>query len=271
MIKAKKKYGQNFLKDQDAISKIIQSIPKNNNKLIEIGPGLGDLTKFLVKRKDVIAYEVDPELYEHLSSEFKNEITDEKLKILLGDVLIFWEKNGTLSVGKYDLVANLPYYIATNIILKAFDDDNCESIIVMVQKEVAHKFISDTGDSDYCGLSVITKLISLESQILFDLPPSSFVPPPKITSSVIYIKKNLNVKMDKLFNKFLKVCFSQPRKTLVKNLLSVYSRDILEVVFNEFTLPLTIRSHELSPSLFSLLYERIIKDDRRDTSTTARE
>ena len=74
MIKAKKKYGQNFLKDQDAISKIIEAIPNNKNKIVEIGPGLGDLTKFIVKRKDVIAYEVDSELYEYLYSEFKDEI-----------------------------------------------------------------------------------------------------------------------------------------------------------------------------------------------------
>lgn len=271
MIKAKKKYGQNFLKDQDAISKIIEAIPNNKNKIVEIGPGLGDLTKFIVKRKDVIAYEVDSELYEYLYSEFKDEIKNEKLKILLGDVLSFWEQNRTLFDGKYDLIANLPYYIATNIILKALDDSNCENIIVMVQKEVAQKFISSVSDSDYCGLSVITALISLEAQILFDLPPSSFLPPPKVTSSVIWIKKKKNISLDDNFNKFLKLCFTQPRKTLVKNLSGRYDRLILEQILLEFDLSFSIRPHELSPSLFSLLYERIIKDDRKYTGATSDE
>lgn len=264
MIKAKKHFGQNFLKDTDALVKIFEAIPFNDNKLVEIGPGLGDLTKYLVKRKDVIAYEVDSELVQHLSSEFVNEISNGKLDIVFGDVLNLWEKQKTLYDGKYDLVANLPYYIATNIILKALEDSNCEHIIVMVQKEVAQKFISNYGQSDYGALSVIVKSIASYSEILFDLPPQSFDPPPKVFSSVIFIKKNMDKKFDSGFNKFLKCCFVQPRKTLQKNLQCCVEKYTIEEVFETLEIDKKIRPHELSHSLFCLAYERIKNNERRN-------
>jgi 16S rRNA (adenine1518-N6/adenine1519-N6)-dimethyltransferase len=92
----------------------------------------------------------------------------------------------------------------------------------MVQKEVAQKFTAKVNDKEYSSLGIITELISKESKILFDVPPeSAFDPMPKVTSSVLYIKKDLWIKIDKDFNKFLKACFVQPRKKLSKNLSSV--------------------------------------------------
>lgn len=267
MIEAKKKYGQNFLKDPFAITKIIEAMPHNTNKIVEIGPGLGDLTRFLVKRKDVLAYEVDSDLYKILSSEFSQEIENGRLKIVLGDVLSHWDSNHTLFENKYDLIANLPYYIATNIILRAFDDLNCENIIVMVQKEVAQKFTAKAKEAEFCALSVITHLLAIESNILFDLPPSAFNPPPKVDSAVIYIKKKDCARMDTKFNKFLKVAFTQPRKTLLKNLSQFTSKTILNDIFHELDLSMTVRPHELNASLYSLIYERINKDDRRFTDS----
>ena len=263
MIKAKKHFGQNFLKDTDALVKIFEAIPFNNNKIVEIGPGLGDLTKYLVKRKDVIAYEVDSELISFLNSEFVDEMANGRLNLVFGDVLDLWMKQKTLYDGKYDLVANLPYYIATNIILKALEDSNCEHIIVMVQKEVAHKFISNERESDYGALSVIVKSLSSSAEILFDLPPESFDPPPKVYSSVIFIKKNQNKKFDSGFNKFLKCCFVQPRKTLQKNLQGCFDKKTIENVFDILDIDKKIRPHELSYSLFGLVYERIINNERR--------
>lgn len=269
MIKAKKKYGQNFLKDSTAVSKIIEAIPFNNNHLVEIGPGLGDLTRHLVKRKDVLAYEVDSDLYSHLNSEFSQEINSGKLQINLGDVLSYWDEHSTLYPTEYDLVANLPYYIATNIILRALDDHNCKNIIVMVQKEVALKFTAKSKDSDFCALSVITDSVSEFSEILFVLPPSAFNPPPKVDSAVIFIKKKGTVSLDESFNKFLKVAFSQPRKTLIKNLSQSHSKERLLQIFSDLKLSETIRPHELDTSLFSLIYERIYKDERiRTTNST---
>ena len=159
-IKAKKRYGQNFLKDTTVLDKIIQSMPNNKNYLVEIGPGLGDLTKNLVKYKEMTAYEVDTDLIRILESKFAIEIKENRLKLIHTDVLEAWDKQETLHDGKYDLIANLPYYIATNIILRAFEDDNCESIIVMIQKEVALKFSAKPKDKEFSSLGVISDLVS---------------------------------------------------------------------------------------------------------------
>lgn len=191
-------------------------MPNNNNYVVEIGPGLGDLTKNLVKYKDMTAYEVDTDLIGILESKFDIEIKEGRLKLIHTDVLEAWDKQKTLHDGKYDLIANLPYYIATNIILRAFEDKNCEHIIVMVQKEVAEKFTAKVNNKDYSSLGIITESISIDSRILFDVPPESFDPPPKVISSILYIKKDMDKYLDKDFNKFLKACFVQPRKSFQK-------------------------------------------------------
>ena len=260
-VKAKKKYGQNFLKDTTILDKIIQSMPNNNNYVVEIGPGLGDLTKNLVKYKDMTAYEVDTDLIGILKSKFAIEIEEEKLKLIHTDVLVAWDKQKTLHDGKYDLIANLPYYIATNIILRAFEDKNCEHIIVMVQKEVAEKFTAKVNNKDYSSLGIITESISIDSRILFDVPPESFDPPPKIISSILYIKKDIDKYLDKDFNKFLKACFVQPRKKLSKNLTSVLSKDAIFEIYKELKIDDNVRPHEVSSSLYSQMHTRV-KDGR---------
>ena len=257
-VKAKKQYGQNFLKDTTILDKIIQSMPNNNNYVVEIGPGLGDLTKNLVKYKDMTAYEVDTDLIGILKSKFAIEIEEEKLKLIHTDVLVAWDKQKTLNDGKYDLIANLPYYIATNIVLRAFEDKNCEHIIVMVQKEVAEKFTAKVNDKDYSSLGIITELISVDSRILFDVPPESFDPPPKIISSILYIKKDMDKHLDKDFNKFLKACFVQPRKKLSKNLTSVIDKNTISKIYEELNINDNVRPHEVSSSLYSQMHTRVI-------------
>ncbi|WP_072679714.1 16S rRNA (adenine(1518)-N(6)/adenine(1519)-N(6))-dimethyltransferase RsmA [Arcobacter sp. LA11] len=256
-IKAKKKFGQNFLKDSSILTRIIQSMPNNKNHIVEIGPGLGDLTQNLVKYKDTTAYEVDTDLISILESKFATEIENERFKLIHTDVLEAWDNKGTLHDSKYDLIANLPYYIATNIILRAFEDINCENIIVMIQKEVAQKFSAKVGDKEYSSLGVITELISKESRILFDVPPESFDPPPKVMSSILYVSKDTNVALDKDFNKFLKVCFSQPRKKLSKNMSSLIDKETLSNIYNELNLKETLRPHEVSASLYSQMYTKV--------------
>ncbi|MFY9089262.1 16S rRNA (adenine(1518)-N(6)/adenine(1519)-N(6))-dimethyltransferase RsmA [Arcobacter aquimarinus] len=260
-VKAKKQYGQNFLKDTTILDKIIQSMPNNNNYIVEIGPGLGDLTKNLVKYKDLTAYEVDTDLIGILESKFAIQIEEGKLKLIHTDVLEAWDKQKSLHDGRYDLIANLPYYIATNIILRAFEDKNCEHIIVMVQKEVAEKFTAKVNDKEYSSLGIITELISIDSKILFDVPPESFDPPPKIISSILYIKKDIDKYLDKDFNKFLKACFVQPRKKLSKNLTSVIDKDLISKIYEELNINDNIRPHEVSSSLYSQMYTKV-KDGR---------
>ena len=260
-VKAKKQYGQNFLKDTTILDKIIQSMPNNNNYVVEIGPGLGDLTKNLVKYKDMTAYEVDTDLIGILESKFNIEIKEGRLKLIHTDVLEAWDKQKTLHDGKYDLIANLPYYIATNIILRAFEDKNCEHIIVMVQKEVAEKFTAKVNNKDYSSLGIITESISIDSRILFDVPPESFDPPPKIMSSILYIKKDMDKYLDKDFNKFLKACFVQPRKKLSKNLTSVVDKNTISKIYEELNINDNVRPHEVSSSLYSQMHTRV-KDGR---------
>ena len=256
-VKAKKQYGQNFLKDSTILDKIIQSMPNNNNHIVEIGPGLGDLTKNLVKYKDLTAYEVDTDLIGILKSQFAIEIEKGNLKLIHTDVLEAWDKLKNLHDGKYDLISNLPYYIATNIILRAFEDELCEHIIVMVQKEVAEKFTAKTNDKEYSSLGIITELISINSKILFDVPAEAFDPPPKVTSSILYIKKDMSKSLDKDFNKFLKACFIQPRKKLSKNLTTIFDKNIIFEIYKELNINDNVRPHEVSSSLYSQMYTKV--------------
>ncbi len=262
-VKAKKKFGQNFLKDQSVLFKIIEAMPNNNNKLVEIGPGLGDLTKQLVKYKDVRAYEIDDDLISILSNTFSNELKQGTLELIHTDVLDIWKQDHSLFDGKYDLIANLPYYIATNIILNALEDHNCEHIMVMIQKEVAEKFSATVGNKEYSSLAIITQLVSKECRILFDVPPESFDPIPKVDSSILYIKKDDSKTLDKGFNKFLKSCFMQPRKKLSKNLLSSVDKAIIQKIYQELDIDDNVRPHEISASLYHHIYNKVIQYDRK--------
>lgn len=264
-IKAKKKFGQNFLKDETVLDKIIQSMPKNDNRLIEIGPGLGDLTKKLVKYKEVTAFEVDRDLYSILQAEFITELDKKRLVIILGDVLNQWTNHQTLYDGKYDLIANLPYYIATNIILNALDDDNCEHIIVMIQKEVADKFTAICKQKEYSSLSIIAELICEKRETITIVKPESFDPPPKVDSAVIYLKKTANTKLSTGFKKFLKTAFLQPRKKLFKNLSSAYDKNTLKDIFTELNINESVRPHECEASLYSHIYTKVSKNGRKQT------
>jgi 16S rRNA (adenine1518-N6/adenine1519-N6)-dimethyltransferase len=266
-IKAKKRFGQNFLKDDSVLIEIIQSMPRNDNHIVEIGPGLGDLTKKLVKCKDVTAYEVDRDLYSILQKEFQKELESNNLSIILGDVLNQWSQDNSLYDSKYDMIANLPYYIATNIILNAYEDKNCEHIIVMVQKEVADKFTASCGDKEYSSLGVITQLVSKEAKTIIVVPPESFSPPPKVDSAVIYIEKDLSKSVSSGFKTFLRGCFVQPRKKLIKNLSGFYNKKLLLDIFIELDILETARPHEVDASLYSHIYTKVTNNGRNENTT----
>ncbi len=267
-IKAKKKYGQNFLIDTTVSNRIIQAMP-NKNYIVEIGPGLGDLTEKLVKYKDMTAYEVDTDLISILRSKFQKEIDDNKFKLVHKDVLEAWDKQNTLHTGKYDIIANLPYYIATNIILRALEDVNCEHIIVMIQKEVAQKFTAQVSNKEFSSLSIITQLLAIESKILFDVYPESFNPAPKVVSSILYLKKDLKNFLSDDFKKFLKVCFLQPRKKLSRNLATQIDKELLSQIFKDLNLNDNIRPHEVSASLYSQMYTKV-KNGRNESTNNTR-
>jgi len=254
---ADKKFGQNFLQSSVVIDKIIQAMPSDTLRVVEIGPGLGDLTKELIKDKFVVAYEVDTRLCEHLNSHFKDAINSGRLEVKCGDVLTHWQE-GSLYKEEYNLVANLPYYIATNIILKALGDIKCKSILVMVQKEVAQKFSAHIEQKEFSALSVITQRVA-DATLLFDVDAKEFVPPPKVTSSILYIDKRDNHN-DKGFEEFLKVAFSQPRKKLLSNLANRYPKSQIERLFEQEGLNPNARPHQVSTSSYHRIYIATKKD-----------
>ncbi len=268
-IVAKKKFGQNFLKDETVLRKIVEAMPKTDNKIVEIGPGLGDLTKFLVDVKSVEAFEVDTDLCKLLQNIFKEEIATKRLHINCGDVLNAWQSS--LIDEPYDLVANLPYYIATNIILKALADPMCKNILVMVQLEVAEKFCAMNGEKVFGSLSVITQSLG-NAHIVVKVPPTAFDPQPKIDSAVFLIQKNAD-RNDEKFEDMLRVAFKQPRKTLMKNLSVVYEKNVLQEAFEELNIASTIRPHELSTHDYHQLYKLTNTrslDGRRESGNTSK-
>ena len=235
-------------------------MPNDGDLIIEIGPGLGDLTQeLLAKNRQVIAYEIDNDLCKILKEKFKND----NFSLKCGDVLGHWRE--TLIDKQYDLVANLPYYIATNIILKALKDKNCKNIEVLIQKEVAEKFAAKSGDKSFSSLSIISQSVA-DVEILFDIEPEAFVPAPKVISSVIKFSK-FKDSYDEEFTNFLAVCFRQPRKTLFKNLSLKYDKEKIVNVFEKLNLTKSIRSHQLQMPVFSQLFNNLEGDSKNGNTT----
>lgn len=280
MIRAKKKFGQNFLKDTSVLHKIIQSMPNNDRKLIEIGPGLGDLTQRLLEVKPLVAYEVDDELSAYLKDKFSNEIDEGKLTLVQGDVLEKF-REGSLAKEPYDMVANLPYYIATAIILEALKDPLCKSLVVMIQKEVAVKFAATHKTKEFTALAILAQSIA-KTKILFDVPPESFEPQPKVTSSILKIEKDKEfIKNEsegvfdskeelKMFEKYLRSSFTAPRKTWLKNISQWIDKKYANELIEKYEFPLTIRPHEISVLSHHLIFKNIKENkDGREKATRA--
>ena len=258
---ASKRFGQNFLKNHSYITKIIQAMPNDDLPVVEIGPGLGDLTKALVRVKDVTAFEVDTRLCEHLAQVFEEPLRQGRLVLKCGDAIEHWEQEGLLDE-PYHLVANLPYYIATHLILKALHDPHCQSILTMVQKEVALKFAAQPKERDFSALGVLASSVGTGT-LCFEVEPEAFVPPPKVTSAVLSIVKFSSLE-DRRFEDFLKVAFSQPRKKLSKNLSTRYPKDRVVEIFNDLKLQETLRPHEAATSIYHQIYTALGQKDKTD-------
>jgi len=263
---ADKKFGQNFLKNNSYIHRIVQAMPSGKRHVVEIGPGLGDLTTELVKVRDVTAFEIDNRLCHHLHDQFVADIESNRLKLVCDDAMKHWEDGG-LSSEPYDLVANLPYYIATRFVIRALHDPLCVSILVLVQKEVALKFAASAGEREFSALSVMAKSAG-EAKVLFDIPPEAFVPAPKVMSAILSIEKANNLK-EVEFEEFLKVAFRQPRKKLSKNLEQRYDKNKILGAWETLGLKSTARPHEVETSTYHHLYN-ILKKDPKDGKRESR-
>ena len=219
-MKAKKKFGQNFLVDRYFISKIIKEInPTEGNNLLEIGPGKGAITEPVLKKINHISVvEIDPDMIKIL----KHKISTKNISILAEDVLGI---NDEFFKKFNKIIGNLPYYIATEIILKLTKIYSCSSeLYFMVQKEVAERITAKPSNKSFGRLSVILQYY-FDAELLFEIPPEAFSPQPKITSAFIRLirKKRVSPRViDKdRFEQIVKVAFSQKRKTIKNNFKNI--------------------------------------------------
>ena len=219
-MKAKKKFGQNFLVDRYFISKIIKEInPKEENNILEIGPGKGAITEPVLKKINHISVvEIDPDMIKIL----KHKISTKNISILAEDVLGI---NDEFFIKFNKIIGNLPYYIATEIILKLTKIYSCSSeLYFMVQKEVAERITAKPSNKSFGRLSVILQYY-FDTELLFEIPPEAFFPQPKITSAFIRLirKKRVNPKVinKDSFEQIIKVAFSKKRKTIKNNFKNI--------------------------------------------------
>ena len=227
-LNAKKGFGQNFLIDDNILKKIAFSLDdKDYQAVIEVGPGLGSLTRYLVKSyPQVLCYEIDQDMIEVLN----DTILEHNLTIKEGDFLKSnVEKDIETYFGKQNvcLIANLPYYITSPILLKLLEEvPSVKDIVIMIQKEVADRFVAKPNTKDYNALSVLIQYFT-NAEKLFDVSPSAFIPAPKVSSSVIHLsyKDKVSLSGDDLtfFLKFNRNIFKQRRKTLVNNICASFN------------------------------------------------
>ena len=238
MIKAKKKFGQNFLTDNQIIKLIINEIKfSHTNKYLEIGPGMGALTIELQKKiKNLDLIEIDPDMIKILRAKINTNT-----QIFEGDVLSFDGK----FFEKYNVVlGNLPYYISTEIIFRFNPINNIDTLYFMVQKEVANRLIAKKGSKNN---SILTNLVgfNFRAKKCFDIMPESFDPAPKVTSSFIKLirhKDYINEIAYVDFKRIIKESFKFKRKNLKNNL-----KDILNLSdFENLEILPTDRAEDLS-------------------------
>lgn len=224
-ISANKSLGQNFLINDDVIEKIVESANiEKEDLVIEIGPGLGTLTRRLLeKAKKVIAIELDKRMIKILNDRFSlynnfELINEDVLKVNLKEIINKEKEN----IKQVKIVANLPYYITTPIVMKLLEDKlDIESITVMVQKEVAKRLTALPG-SKLSGAITYAVNYYCESNEIINVPNSSFIPEPEVESEVIKLnlRKECPVKLEneEMFFKLIKASFMQRRKTLINGI-----------------------------------------------------
>ena len=256
-MKAKKSLGQNFLVDGNIIKKIIDEVDASDKDLIiEIGPGKGALTKLLKEKKAyLIAYEIDKDLIIELK-----KLEDFKTKIINQDFLTS-DINEDIKDYNYDklyIIGNLPYYVTTPIIEHIIKQDLIiNKITIMVQKEVADRFMAKPKTKEYGYFTLFLRYF-FEIQKVCDVKPTSFIPSPKVNSSVInLIPRKIKPILDiDNYSLFLKQAFQQKRKTL-KNNLKQYNWNNINEILQKYNLNDNARAEELSEELLIEIFKSI--------------
>ena len=264
----KKKYGQNFLTDQNILRRItdVAAIDKDT-LVVEIGPGLGSMTELLLdKAKSVLAYEIDKDLIPIL----KENLDNDRLTLINDDIL---KRDIDADISNINevftnvvLVANLPYYITTPIIMKVLEESTLvKELVVMMQLEVARRFTSVPSTKDYNSLSVVIQF-KTESKIALKVPKTVFVPAPNVDSAVVHMKVKDEIKPlpDDLevFYKLVRTSFTQRRKTLVNNLSSGFNMSKVDIsnILIDCGFQQSIRAERLTVNDFILLSNKFNRE-----------
>ncbi len=269
-IKANKNLGQNFLVDENVIETAIEKSDINEDDLvIEIGPGLGTLTKYILEKAGrVICVELDKRMIKILEERFflyKNfeVINNDILKVNLNELINQAKQKYNLRKAK--IVANLPYYITTPIIMKLLESKiDIASITVMIQKEVAERLAEIPGGKN-TGAITYTVYYYGKTEKLLEVPKSSFIPEPSVTSEVIKInirkEPPVKVKNESSFFKLIKVAFLQRRKTLLNSLTNngISNKEELTQLLKKLNIDEKIRSEKLTIEQFAEISNNLNK------------
>lgn len=270
-IQANKSLGQNFLIDDCVIEKIIESSNiEKEDLIIEIGPGLGVLTERLLKKSNnVVVIEIDKKMIEILQNRF---CLNRNLEIINNDVLkvdlekLIKNKKEQTNINKVKIVANLPYYISTPIIMKLLENRlKISEIIVMVQKEVAQRLGAETGTREAGAITYAVEYYAQATPII-DVPKESFIPSPKVESQVIKLEVRQNPKIEvedeKLLFNIIQKSFMQRRKTLSNALINnriLDSKEEVEKMFKTLEIPSNVRGENLTLEEFGKIANYVYK------------
>lgn len=265
-----KSLGQNFLNDDEVVKKIVAAAEIDNETLVlEIGPGVGSMTKELAKSAaGVVAVEIDKYLIPALDENLREYIN---ITIINKDIMktdinsIISEFKDKYRAERVKVVANLPYYITTPIIMKFLEEVNSvDGMVFMVQKEVAVRMVSVPGTKDYGALSVAVQFHS-RPEIVFDVPPHCFIPQPEVHSTIIRLEilnePSVKVLDNNLYFKIVKASFGQRRKTLVNGLSNagIMSKEQIKQILAQMGLNENIRGEVLTVQQFGELSDLIYR------------
>lgn len=262
-----KKFGQNFLIDTHVVEKIIRSAKLTKEDcVLEIGPGIGTMTQYLAEAaREVIAVEIDKKLIPILSETLQSYdnvtvINEDILKVDIPELADRYNQGRPIKV-----VANLPYYITTPIIMGLFESHvPVESITVMVQKEVADRMQVGPGTKDYGALSLAVQYYA-KPEIVANVPPNCFIPRPNVGSAVIRLTRHkacpVEVKDEALMFKLIRASFNQRRKTLVNSIGNApelgFSKDFMKEALDAEGISQTVRGEALTLEQFAALSNRL--------------
>ncbi len=248
----KKRYGQNFIRDKNLLEKIVKESHIDHKDVIEIGPGQGALTQFLVSRVNhLIAYEIDQSLDIYLNRFSHYEHVD----IIYEDFMA-----ATLPEGEFHVVANVPYYITTPILFKLLESEQIKTASLMIQKEVCHRLLASPNTKAYNALSILTQYYAKTSKMM-NVNRKLFYPVPKVDSAVLRIEKYdhraLNKDAESRFFSIVKAAFKQKRKTLINNFHDVFhiEKEMLKSFLENLCLNTNIRAEQIDIKTFIKIAE----------------